>query len=126
MYQSGEDLCGKTIVDADRDKIGKVKDYYMGASQGISGSDVGTTGVASGSMFLLVDTGMFGLGILGDKVLIPAENVQVLDDDSVMVPYSKDFVKNAPQVDTDEGLLFEDEQRVREYYYGGLGQYRAA
>jgi uncharacterized protein (TIGR02271 family) len=61
--------------------------------------------------WLLVQTGLFGMR----ETFVPFGSAAV-QGDQVVVPYDKDFVKDAPNVDADEELLVGDEQKLAQYY----------
>jgi uncharacterized protein (TIGR02271 family) len=59
----------------------------------------------------LVHTGLFGTR----ETIVPISSASTRGDDLV-VPYEKSFVKDAPNVGSDEELSDEDEARLAEYY----------
>ncbi|MGI8537258.1 MAG: YsnF/AvaK domain-containing protein [Mycobacteriales bacterium] len=98
-----DSLAGKHVVGPDGEKIGKVGDVYE-ATDG------------SGGTFATVNTGLFGSG----SSFFPLDAAE-LDGDSVVLPFSKDFVKDAPRVEDDEELTAPEEERLFEYYSMGAG-----
>lgn len=92
-------LAGKAnVVGSDGEKIGSVGQVYLDD----------TTGNPS---WVTANTGLFGLS----ETFIPLDGAQVSGDE-VRVPYTKDRVKDAPNLDPD-GHISEDEQdRLYEYY----------
>jgi uncharacterized protein (TIGR02271 family) len=94
----GEELHDRTVLDRDGDKIGKVADVFYDNETGAP-------------EWLLVQTGLFGMR----ETFVPFGSAKVRDAE-VAVPYEKDFVKGAPNVDTDEDLSVADEQTLARYY----------
>ena len=93
-------LAGKSVVGPDGDSIGKIKDVYESTDGG-------------GGTFATVTTGLFG----GGASFFPLDAAE-LRGDEVVVPFSKDVVKDAPRVENDEELTAPEEQRLFEYYAG--------
>lgn len=91
-------LAGKHVVGLDGERIGKVSDVYESTTAG-------------GGTFATVATGLFG----SSSSFFPLHEAE-LDGDEIRVPYSKDFVKQAPRVDNDEELTAEEEDRLFAYY----------
>ncbi len=91
-------LPGKTVKNTDGDKIGKVEDVYA------STEDAHPT-------FITVSTGMFGT----KASFVPVADASI-DGDDLVVPYTKDQVKDAPHVDTDEELTADEEDRLYSHY----------
>ncbi len=88
---------GKPVYASDGDKVGTVEDVYQD--------------VASGQPeWIGVGTGLFGR----KHVLVPVATVN-LEGDRVRLPYGKDKVGDAPDVDQDE-ISEEIERRLCEYY----------
>jgi len=93
-------LAGKTLTGPGGESIGKIKDVYESTD-------------GSGGTFATVTTGMFG----GGSSFFPLDAAD-LKGDEVVVPFSKDVVKDAPRVENDEELTAPEEQRLFEYYSG--------
>jgi uncharacterized protein (TIGR02271 family) len=91
-------LAGKTVTGPGGDSIGKIRDVYESTDGG-------------GGTFATVATGMFG----GGASFFPLDRAE-LRGDEVVVPFSKDVVKDAPRVDDDEELTAPEEQRLFRYY----------
>lgn len=91
-------LPGKNVTSTDGDKIGKVQDVYASTDD-------------SSPTFITVSTGMFG----GKASFVPVAEAD-LTDDELVVPYTKDQVKDAPNVDTDEELTAQEEERLYAHY----------
>lgn len=105
--QSYETWIGHTVVDESGEKVGKVTEIYMDDETGQP-------------EWLTVKTGLFG----GRSSFVPLAGATAQDDD-LMVPYSKDKVKDAPRVETDDdGYLTPEEEDTLYRHYGR--QYDAA
>ena len=96
----GEDLIGE-----DHDKLGTIENIYLDRE----------TGQPS---FASVKTGMFGMR----SSLVPIDGAGV-HDDHIHVPYTKDQVKNAPNIDEDHDLSHEEEQQLYQHYGLGYSSY---
>ena len=95
-------LLSATAYGSDGDKIGKVEQVFL---------DDNTEEVT----FVTVNTGLFGT----KESFVPADGAQQ-DGDRLVLPYTKDVVKDAPNVNPDEGHLSpEEEQRLFQHY--GVG-----
>ena len=99
-------LAGLTVHGADGQKIGKVVDVY-------ESTDGGTAGT-----FVTVSTGLFG----GHASFVPLDEAR-RDGDTLVVPYDKDLVKDAPRVAADEELTSEEEDRLYAHYRLTSGGY---
>ncbi len=96
------EVVGATAHGSDGEKIGKVGQLFLDDQTGQP-------------EFVTVNTGLFGTS----ESFVPVEGA-TLEGDRLVVPYTKDKVKDAPNVDLDRGHLDPDEeQRLFEYY--GLG-----
>jgi uncharacterized protein (TIGR02271 family) len=91
-------LAGKPVIGPGGDSIGKIRDVYESTDGG-------------GGTFATVTTGMFG----GGASFFPLDRAE-LRGDHVVVPFSKDTVKDAPRVDNDEELTGPEEERLFRYY----------
>jgi uncharacterized protein (TIGR02271 family) len=100
-------VIGATAYGDDGDKIGKVGQVFLDDETGKP-------------EFVTVNTGLFGT----KETFIPVQSA-TFNGDRLQLPFSKDKVKDAPNVDADEGHLDRpEEQRLYEYYgltYGGSG-----
>ena len=95
-------VVGATAYDADDNKIGKVGQVFLDDETGQP-------------EFVTVNTGLFGTS----ESFVPVAEA-TWDGDRLVVPFSKDKVKDAPHVELDGRHLDEsEEQRLYEYY--GLG-----
>ncbi|MGC5170522.1 DUF2382 domain-containing protein [Microbacterium sp. DT81.1] len=93
-------LIGSNVIGSDGDKIGSVGQVYVDPDTGRPN-------------WITVRTGLFGLR----ESFVPLDAAEQSGDD-IRVPYSKDFVKDAPNIDH-EGALEEDETDNLYSYYGG-------
>jgi hypothetical protein len=91
---------GRTVVDRDGDKIGKLDELYLDESER----------PAWGA----VTTGLFGRR----QSFVPLADLRPAGDD-LQVPYEKDRVKDAPNVDPDDQLSGAEEERLHRHY--GIG-----
>ena len=86
------------VLGADGDKIGSVGTFYL---------DDQTNEPA----WVTVNTGLFGTS----ETFVPLSEATVEGVD-VLVPYSKDEVKNAPQIESDGSISAEEEVTLYRYY----------
>ncbi|MDO5635060.1 MAG: PRC and DUF2382 domain-containing protein [Micrococcus sp.] len=93
-----EQLQNADVYSESGDKIGSVGQVYLDDQ-------------TSEPTFVTVKTGLFG----GNETFIPLNNARHTND-GITVPFEKDFVKDAPNVDADGNLTPEEEQRIYEYY----------
>jgi uncharacterized protein (TIGR02271 family) len=93
-------VLGHPVYDISHSKVGTADHVYLDRYSGEPA-------------WLTVRTGLFG----SKETFVPIESVE-LSGDEVLVPYSKDQIKNAPpvQIDPGEDLQTEDEMLVYEYY----------
>jgi uncharacterized protein (TIGR02271 family) len=89
---------GRTLVDRDGDKIGKIEDVYLDRSTGEP-------------EWVAVKTGLFGSNVS----FVPIRDASP-DGDDLRVAYEKDQVKDAPNVDPDGELSPEEERRLYQHY----------
>lgn len=94
------------VVSTDGDKIGSIGQVYADDDSGQPA-------------WVTVKTGLFGTS----ESFVPLEGARV-DGDDLVVPYSKDQVKDAPRVDADGHLDPSEEDRLYAYYQisGGGGR----
>ena len=90
---------GQDVYDTDGDKIGAAGQVYVDDETGKP-------------EWVTVRTGLFG----SRESFVPLADASVTDD-RVTVPYSKAFVKDAPNLD-DDGHLSPEEERQLYAYYG--------
>ena len=91
-------LLSATAYGSDGDKIGKVEQVFL---------DDNTEEVT----FVTVNTGLFGT----KESFVPADGAQQ-DGDRLVLPYTKDVVKDAPNVDADQHLSPAEEEEIYRYY----------
>jgi uncharacterized protein (TIGR02271 family) len=89
---------GRTLVDNDGDKIGKIEDVYLDRSSGEP-------------EWVAVKTGLFGSNVS----FVPIGDASPAGDD-LRVAYTKDQVKDAPNIDPDGELSPEEERRLYQHY----------
>jgi uncharacterized protein (TIGR02271 family) len=92
------DWSGRTVVDNDGDKIGKVDEVYYATDD-------------RSPEWLAVNTGLFGT----KTSFVPVEGAQPSGED-IQVAYSKDQVKDAPGVEADQELSRAEEQELWSHY----------
>jgi uncharacterized protein (TIGR02271 family) len=92
------DFRGRTLIDRDGDKIGKIDDVYADRQDGQP-------------EWALVNTGLFGT----KKTFVPLRAAQPAGED-LRVPLEKAHVKDAPSIDPD-GELSESEERQLYTHY---------
>ena len=97
-------LAGRSLVGRDGEKLGKIDQLY-------ADSDGGSP------TFVTVSTGLFG----SNTTFVPVGDAHLQGDD-LAVPYSKDQVKDAPNVAPDGELSVEEEDRLYAHYGIGSGQ----
>lgn len=96
------DIVGSTAYSEDGDKLGKVGQLFLDE-------------VSGRPEFVSVNTGLFGT----NESLVPVGTAD-FDGERLTVPFSKDKVKDAPNIDTESGHLEQSaEDRLYEYY--GMG-----
>jgi len=100
-----DQIIGGTAYASDGDKIGSVGQVYLDDSTGEPA-------------WATVNTGFFGTS----ESFVPLANATVQGDD-LHVPYDKDTVKAAPNVDADGHLDPSDEQTLYNHYSIDYGQY---
>src|SRR4051812_38154400 len=88
----------RQVIGADDDKIGKVDQIYVDRETGEP-------------KFLAVKTGLFGTNVS----FVPIDDAQDAGD-KVSVPYTKDQVKDSPNIDADADLSEAEEQRLYRHY----------
>jgi uncharacterized protein (TIGR02271 family) len=96
-------LQGKTLHGAGGTKLGTIETLYADRDGGEP-------------TFATVHTGLFGT----KTHFVPLQQAE-LQGDTVTVPYDKDLVGNAPNIDTDAELSPEEEQRLYSHYGVGGG-----
>jgi uncharacterized protein (TIGR02271 family) len=89
---------GRTVIDRDGDKIGKIDDVYEDKQGGQA-------------EWALVNTGLFGT----KKTFVPLHDAQPVGED-VRVPVEKARVKDAPSIEPDGELSESEERQLFEHY----------
>jgi uncharacterized protein (TIGR02271 family) len=89
---------GRQVVSSDGDKIGKVDDIYLDDRTGRP-------------EWLAVTTGWFGTR----KSFVPLADART-EGDEMVVPYGKDMVKDAPNIDHDGHLSPDEEMELYRHY----------
>jgi stress response protein YsnF len=96
---------GGNVIGSDGEKIGSIGQLY-------ADDDTGEP------TWVTVKTGLFGTS----QSFVPVEGAHSQGDDLV-VPFSKDHVKDAPRVDVDGHLTPEEEDQLYTYYERGARTY---
>ena len=99
---------GGNVVGSDGEKIGSIGQLY-------ADDDTGEP------TWVTVKTGLFGTS----QSFVPVEGAHTQGDDLV-VPYTKEHVKDAPRVDVDGHLTPEEEDSLYTYYERGARSYSDA
>ena len=92
------DFRGRTLVDGDGEKIGKIDELYYDAQGGQP-------------EWALVNTGLFGT----KKTFVPIRSASPAGED-LKVPVSKEQVKDAPRMDADQELSESEERQLFDHY----------
>ncbi len=101
MFENVDRIVGATAYDNSGDKIGSVDQVYIDDE-------------TQDPKFALVNTGLFGLR----SSFVPLDGAS-MDGDDLRVDFSKDRVKDAPNLDPEGHLEPEQEQELFAYYgYG--------
>ncbi len=91
---------GRTVVDSQGEKIGTIEDVYFDKENGKP-------------EWALVNTGLFGL----KHNFIPiSQELQQTSGGKITVSWTKDQVKDAPKVDSNQELSQEEERKLYDYY----------
>jgi uncharacterized protein (TIGR02271 family) len=91
-------LMGRTLIGRGGDRIGTIGQVFLDDQSGVP-------------EFVTVRTGLFG----SRQSFVPLADAQVSGDD-VSVPYDKETIKGAPNLDEDTHLSEEEEERLYDYY----------
>ncbi len=97
------DWLGRELYGEGHEKVGSITDIYLDDATGEP-------------EWLAVKTGLFGMNVS----FVPIAGASEMED-HVMVPYTKDTVKDAPNVDSDGELSPEQERRLYEHYEIAFG-----
>jgi uncharacterized protein (TIGR02271 family) len=93
-------MIGQTLYSSDNEKIGRIGQVFLDDETGRP-------------EFLTVNTGLFGM----KESFVPAADADV-NGDGVRVPFTKDQIKDAPNVDVDGGHLDQSEEQRLYSHYG--------
>ena len=93
-------VVGHTAYDSNGDKIGRVGHVFLDDE-------------TNQAEFVSVNTGLFGM----NESFVPVSNATI-EGDRLVVPFTKDQVKDAPNVDVDSGHLDQSEERRLYDHYG--------
>jgi sporulation protein YlmC with PRC-barrel domain len=94
-----EDVHGATMVDKEGAKIGKVEDVFLDRQTGQPA-------------WAAVKTGLFGR----KHTVVPITDAFLNTNAEVQVPFTKDQVKEAPNIEPGQELTPELERKMWEYY----------
>jgi hypothetical protein len=86
------------VVDCDGDKVGSVNDIYLDRQTGEPA-------------WLAINTGLFGMNVS----FVPIEGV-TRDGEDLRLPFDKDRVKDAPNIDPEGQLTPQEEQALYAHY----------
>ena len=92
-------LYGKTVIGSDGEEIGKIDNLY-------TTNDKDDTPVLA----------TISTGWLSKSSFMPLAGVEVRDEDTVIAPYTKDRVKHAPEINSDEDVSLEEGEELYDYY----------
>ena len=96
--QSPDAYVGRTAVDPQGDKIGSVGQVYVNDQSGIAD-------------WITIDTGLFGM----KENFVPLQGSSFNGDDLVL-PFDKDVVRDAPDVDDASHLDATEQDGLYSYY----------
>jgi|SRR5690625_4060988 len=99
-----ENIDDATVYDQDNEKVGTVKEIYLDDQ-------------TDQPRFATVSTGLFGM----KETFVPLDAAQQIADGDLKVPFTKDFIKDAPNIDPDGHLEPSEEREIFEYYGVGHG-----
>ena len=94
---------GRDLLDENGDKVGQIGSLYLDDD-------------TENPKWLTVNTGLFG----SRMSFVPLEQAKEVES-GIQVPFQKDFIKDAPNVDADEELGVEDEDKLYSYYHMSEG-----
>lgn len=101
MAQNYDDLYESQLVDVDGNKIGNVCQVYLDDQTGLP-------------TWITVQTGLFGR----KETFVPLDRA-IITEGKIQVPFTQQFVKDAPNVDPDRHLDAVEEAELCKYF--GLG-----
>lgn len=94
-----ENYDNATVYDQNNEKVGTVKEVYLDDQTGEPN-------------FVTVSTGFFGM----KETFVPLDAASRIADGDLKVPFTKDFIKDAPNIDPDGHLDPAQEREIFEYY----------
>lgn len=94
-----KDIRGYTVINPKGDEVGKVDDLYIDPKQG----QIAMASITFG--------GMWGFG--ARRVLIPIDQIEMIDDNFVRVITTPEIIKGAPEFSSEEGA---DLLKYHEYW----------
>ena len=97
---SHDRFIGQTLYSSDNEKVGKIGQVFLDDE-------------TDRPEFLTVNTGLFGM----NESFVPAADADV-NGEGVRVPFTKDQIKDAPNVDVDSGHLDQSEEQRLYSHYG--------
>ncbi len=95
-------LPGRTIVDQEGEEVGEIKDVY----------GVGDDG---DPMWLVLETHTGGMAGEDKLRIVPLARVRE-EDGNLSVPYSTEHVQDSPEVEVEDEISEEDDEKLRIYY----------
>lgn len=93
-----QSLYDSDVIDSDGDKVGGVGQVYLDDQSGQPS-------------WVTVKTGLFG----NNETFVPLQDASVAEG-TITVPYTKDFIKDAPNIDGESHLDDNDQQNLYRYY----------
>lgn len=96
-------LESSTVYDSENEKVGPVGQIYL-------------DGKTNEPKFVTVNTGLFSTR----ESFVPYDAANHTAD-GLSVPFTKDFIKDAPNIDADGPIVAEDQQRIFDYYQSDAG-----
>lgn len=94
-----ENINDATVYDQDNEKVGSVKEIYLDDQ-------------TNEPRFATVSTGLFGM----KETFVPLDAARQIADGDLKVPFTKDFIKDAPNIDPDGHLEPSEEREILDYY----------
>lgn len=94
-----ENIDNAIVYDQNNEKVGTVKQIYLDDQ-------------TEQPRFATVSTGLFGM----NETFVPLDAASRADDGNLTVPFTKDFIKDAPNIEPDGHLEPSEERRIFEYY----------
>lgn len=93
-----DQLRDAVVYDVNGDKVGKVEQVYLDAR-------------TNDPSFVTVRTGFFGM----KETFVPLASAR-RSQDGLTVPFEKDFIKDAPNIDADGPIDHAEERRIWDHY----------